>query len=130
MAGNNCLSLHVITRQSGCCSNHMIWFGSTVSLNGIARWLLDAPLSRGMTVLIRLFTGESLARNLFDPRDQLIHGLVNRHLLVDHAIHCLGPDVLVVENSEFVVLRELERHGAARILVAYRLAVAVLSPER
>src|SRR6266849_5968651 len=74
--------------------------------------------------------GRVLPRNLLDAGDQLVDGLVNRHLLVDHAIHCLGPDVLVVENGEFVVLGELKRHGAARILVMYRFAVAVLGPER
>src|SRR5215475_10426740 len=70
------------------------------------------------------------ARNLLDARNQFVDSFLNRHLLVDDAIHCLGPDGFVVENGEFVVLRELERHSAARILVVYRFAVAVLGPER
>src|SRR5260370_38766807 len=68
-------------------------------------------------------------RNLLYAGDQLVHGLVHRHFLVDHAIHRFGPDVLVVENGEFVVLGELKRDRAARILVVDRFAVAVLGPE-
>src|SRR5260370_35648794 len=68
-------------------------------------------------------------RNLLDAGDQLVHGLVHRHLLVDHAIHRFGPDVLVVENGEFVVLGELKRDRAARIVGVDRFAVAGLGPE-
>ena len=44
-------------------------------------------------------------------------------LLVDDAVHRLGPDVLVVEDRELVVLGEFERHRAGAELVVHRLAV-------
>ena len=47
-----------------------------------------------------------------------------------HAVHRLGPDILVVEDGELVVLGELERHRAGLELVVHRLAVPVRLPER
>src|SRR4051794_5829063 len=38
-----------------------------------------------------------LTCDLLDARDQLVDGLLDRHLLADHAVHRLGPDVLIVE---------------------------------
>ena len=51
------------------------------------------------------------------------------HLLVDDAVHRLGPDVLVVEDRELVVLRELEGHRAVLVLVVDRLPVRIGLPE-
>src|SRR5262249_20784246 len=71
-----------------------------------------------------------LPRDFLQPCDQLVHGLVDRGLLGDHAVHRLGPDILVVENRELPVLGEVERRGAAGELVVDRLAVAIGLPER
>src|SRR5215216_1882401 len=43
------------------------------------------------------------ARDLLDAGDHFVHRLVDGNLLVDHAAHRLGPDILVVENGELVV---------------------------
>src|SRR6266498_5399117 len=67
---------------------------------------------------------------LLDAGDHLVDRGLDRHLLVHYTVHGLGPDVLVVENSELVVLGELERHGAGVELLVDRLAVRVLLPER
>ena len=71
-----------------------------------------------------------LARDLLDAGDHLVDRLVDRHLLVDDAVHRLGPDVLVVEHRELVVLGELERRRAGLELVVHGLAVRVGLPER
>jgi hypothetical protein len=49
----------------------------------------------------------SSARDLLDACDHLVDRLVDRDLLVDDAVHRLGPDVLVVEDCELVVLGEV-----------------------
>src|SRR6266536_2650759 len=67
---------------------------------------------------------------LLDAGDHLVDRGLDRHLLVHYTVHGLGPDVLVVENSELVVLGELESHGAGVELLVDRLAVRVLLPER
>src|SRR5271168_1795258 len=71
-----------------------------------------------------------LPRDLLDPRDQFVDRLLDRHLFADDAVHCLRPDVLVVQNRELVVLRKIERLGAAGELVVDRSAMAVGLPER
>src|SRR5947199_1420500 len=69
-------------------------------------------------------------RDLLDAGDQFVDGLVDRHLLAHHAVHRLGPDVLVVQNRELPVLGEVERCGAAGELIVHRLAMPVSLPER
>ncbi len=69
------------------------------------------------------------SRHLLDAGDQFVDGLVHRHLLADHAVHRLGPDVLVVQDGELPVLGEVERRGAAGELVPDRLAMPVRLPE-
>src|SRR5918997_6890284 len=64
------------------------------------------------------------ARDLLDAGDHLVDGLVDRDLLAHDAVRGLGPDVLVIEHRELVVLGELERHGAGLVLLVDRLAVA------
>src|SRR2546427_1752164 len=53
-----------------------------------------------------------------------------RPLVVGDAVDRFGPDVLVVEDRELVVLGELERHRAGRELVVHDLAVRVVGPDR
>src|SRR4051794_20680364 len=72
----------------------------------------------------------TLARNLLEPRNQFVDGLFDRHLLADHAVHRLGPDILIVQDGELVVPGEVERLGAAGELGVDRLAMAVSLPER
>src|SRR5450755_2724284 len=74
--------------------------------------------------------GMALARDLLDAGDQLIDGLVHRHLFAHHAVHRLGPDVLVIQDGELVILGEVERRRAARELSVDRLAMTVSLPER
>src|SRR5260370_37961252 len=96
------------------------------------RWrfgLLDRPPSRAMTVSRRP-ASSPLPRDLLDAGDQFVDGLVDRHLLAHHAVHGLGPDVLVVQDGELVVLGEVERYRAAGELGIDRLAMAVGLPER
>src|ERR1700730_19381888 len=69
-------------------------------------------------------------RDLLDAGDQFIDGLVDRDLLTDHAIHRLGPGVLIVQDGELVVPGEVEWLGAAGELGVDRLAMAVSLPER
>src|SRR4051812_23964637 len=57
------------------------------------------------------------ARDRLDAGDHLVHRLVDRHLLVHHAIHRLRPYVLVVQNRELVVPGEFERHRAGMELL-------------
>src|ERR1700738_4399516 len=71
-----------------------------------------------------------LPRDLLDAGDQFVDGLVDRHFLAHHAVHRLGPDVLVVEDGELVVLGEVERYRAAGELGIDRLAMTVGLPER
>src|SRR5262245_19719063 len=71
-----------------------------------------------------------LAGDLLDAAVHLVNGLVDGHLLVDDAVCRLRPDVLVVEDRELVVLRELEGHGAVLVLVVDRPAVRIGLPER
>ena len=70
------------------------------------------------------------ARHFLDAGDQLVDRLVDRHLLVDHPVHRLGPGVLVVQDGELLVLGELERQRAGLELVVHRLAMLVGLPER
>src|SRR3982751_5867283 len=56
-----------------------------------------------------------------DALDHLVDRLVHRHLVAHDAVHCLGPNVLVVEDGELVVLREFEGHRAGSVLVVDRL---------
>src|SRR6478609_2633473 len=72
----------------------------------------------------------TLTRDLLDAGDQFVDGLVDRHLLAHHAVHRLGPDVLVVEDRELPVLGEVERRGAAGELIVHRLAMPVSLPPR
>src|SRR5215468_10689389 len=74
--------------------------------------------------------GSTSTRDLLDAGDQLVNGLVDRDLLADHAVHRLGPDVLVVQDGELPVLGEVERRGAAGELVVDRLAMTIGLPER
>src|SRR6201986_4823381 len=76
------------------------------------------------------FCTTAFPRDLLDAGDQFVDGLVDRHLFADHAVHRLGPDVLVVEDGELPVLGEVERRGAAGELVVDRLAMAIGLPER
>src|SRR5712664_4601925 len=69
-------------------------------------------------------------RNLLDAGDQFVDGLVDRDFFAHHAVHRLGPDVLVVQDGELVVLREVERRRAAGELGVDRLAMTVGLPER
>src|SRR5882762_5055914 len=73
---------------------------------------------------------QELARDFLEAGDQLVDRLLDRDLLADHAVHRLGPDVLVVEDRELPVLGEVERRGAAGELGPDRLAVSVSLPER
>src|SRR5450631_1592125 len=70
------------------------------------------------------------ARDGLDARDHFVNGFVDRHFFADDAIHGLGPDVLVVDDREFVVLGEFEGHRPRGVLVVHRLAMAVRLPER
>src|SRR5450755_318466 len=72
----------------------------------------------------------ALTCDFFNAGDQFVDGLFHRHLLADHAVHRLGPDVLVVQDRKLVVLGELERHRAVHELVVDRLAMTVTLPER
>src|SRR5262249_57805262 len=74
--------------------------------------------------------GSTRTRNTLDAGDQFVNGLVDRDFLADHAVHRLGPGVLVVQNGELPVLGEVERRGAAGELVVDRLAMPVGLPER
>src|SRR5215471_12028041 len=76
------------------------------------------------------FDLQGSARDLLEAGDQFVDGLVNRYLLAHHAVHRLGPDVLVIEDGELVVLGEVERQCAAGELAIDRLAVTVGLPER
>src|SRR3954471_11426589 len=71
----------------------------------------------------------SLAGDLLDAGDHLVHGLVDGNLLVEHPVRRLRPHILVIENRELVVLDELEGHRAGLVLVVDRLAMPVLLPE-
>src|SRR5215475_2310896 len=73
---------------------------------------------------------ESRACDFLDAGNQLVRRLLNRNLLADHAVHRLGPDVLVVRDGELPVLGEIERRGASLELVIDRLAMPVGLPER
>src|ERR1700722_12791639 len=77
-----------------------------------------------------MLTAPALPRDLLDARDQLVDRLLHRDLLADDAVHRLGPDILVVQNRELVVLGEIKRLGAAGELCIDRLAMAVVLPER
>src|SRR5215475_3476173 len=72
---------------------------------------------------------ESRACDFLDAGNQLVRRLLNRNLLADHAVHGLGPDVLVVQDGELPVLGEIKRRGAALELVVDRLAMPVGLPE-
>src|SRR5947207_8008650 len=82
------------------------------------------------TILSRRPASFTSTRDLLDAGDQFVDGLVDRHLLAHHAVHRLGPDVLVVQNRELPVLGEVERRGAAGKLIVHRLAMPVSLPER
>src|ERR1700720_2085956 len=69
-------------------------------------------------------------RDLLDADDQFVDGLVDRDLFAHHPVHRLGPDVLVVQDGELVVLGEVERRRAAGELGIDRLAMPVGLPER
>jgi hypothetical protein len=69
-------------------------------------------------------------RDLLDAGDQFVDGFVDRDLLAHHPVHCLGPDVLVVEDGKLVVPDEVERQRAAGELRIDRLAMMVGLPER
>src|SRR5579871_6335558 len=71
-----------------------------------------------------------LARDFLDAGNQFVHRLVDRDFFADHAVHRLGPDILVVQDGELPVLGEVERRGAAHELVVDRLAMLVGLPER
>src|SRR5947199_5984335 len=89
------------------------------------------PAFAGTTDILSRRPASSIStRDLLDAGDQFVDGLVDRHLLAHHAVHRLGPDVLVVQNSELPVLGEVERRGSAGKLGMDRLAVAVGLPER
>src|SRR5258706_11776255 len=70
-----------------------------------ARSPFDSPRTNGPY-------SRCLPRDRLDARDHLVDRLVHRHLFTDDAVHRLGPDVLVVDDRELVVLGELERHRA------------------
>src|SRR5262249_48413113 len=70
------------------------------------------------------------ARHLLDAGDQLVDRLVDRHLLIDDAVHRLARGVLFVEKGDLMVLGDLEGHGARLELVVPRLAMLVGEPER
>src|SRR3984893_11276890 len=72
----------------------------------------------------------SSARDFLDAGDQFVDGFIDRHFLAHHAVHRLGPDVLVVQDGELVVLGKVERLRASGELVIDRLAMAVGLPER
>src|SRR5882757_11553097 len=72
----------------------------------------------------------ALTRDFLEAGDQFVDGLFDRHLLADHAVHRLGPDILIVQDGELVVPGEVERLGAAGELGVDRLAMAVSLPER
>src|SRR5437773_1474166 len=89
------------------------------------------PAFAGTThILSRRPASSTSTRDLLDAGDQFVDGLVDRHLLAHHAVHRLGPDVLVVQNRELPVLGQVERRGAAGELVVHRLAMTVSLPER
>src|SRR6187402_150606 len=89
------------------------------------------PAFAGTTVILsRRSASSTSTRDLLDAGDQFVDGLVDRHLLAHHAVHRLGPDVLVVEDRELPVLGEVERRGAAGELIVHRLAMPVSLPER
>src|SRR5438128_9040294 len=90
---------------------------------------MDCFASLAMTVQ-RPSPGIILTRDLLDASDQFVDGLVDRDLFAHHAVHRLGPDVLVVQNGELVVLGEVERRRAAGELSIDRLAMTVSLPER
>src|SRR4029077_2924282 len=73
---------------------------------------------------------ERSARHFLDADDQLVDRLVDRHLLIHHPVHRLGPGVLVVEDGELVILGEFERRRAGLELVVDGLAMLVGLPER
>src|ERR1700758_1979540 len=97
--------------------------GSVIAIR-CALWLLGESSSKGRPLRV------SLARNFLDPGDQFVDRLLDRDLLADHAIHRLGPDVLVVQNRELPILGEVEGHRASHKLVIDGLAMAVSLPER
>src|SRR5450432_3546895 len=72
----------------------------------------------------------ALTCDFLNAGDQFIDGLVHRHLLADHAIHRLGPDVLVVQDRKLVVLGEVKRLRTTLELVIDRLAMTISLPER
>src|SRR6201994_4547207 len=98
------------------------------SLLGTCEWYHLSPQERGEWE--EAACSRPLSRDFLEAGDQLVHGLVHRDLLADHAVHRLGPDVLVVEDGELPVLGEIERRGAALELVVDRLAMPVGLPER
>src|SRR5476649_1682816 len=69
------------------------------------------------------------ARNLFDAGYHLVNGLLDCDLVSNNPVHCLSPHVLVIENSELVVLRELERCRAGFELVVYRPEMTIGLPK-
>src|SRR5690348_13041474 len=85
-----------------------------------------------MLHLFPLWRGEGksrLARDFLDAGDQFVDGFLDRDLFADHAVHSLGPDVLVVQDGELPVLGEIKRRGAALELIVDRLAMPVRLPE-
>src|ERR1700744_6779924 len=85
---------------------------------------------RAMDCFAALAMTAWLPRDFLDTRDQFVDRLVDWNLLAHHAVHRLGPGVLVVQDGELVVLDEVERRGAAHELGIDRLAVMVGLPER
>src|SRR3981081_1140838 len=59
-------------------------------------------------MLLRRPASFALTRDLLDAGDQFVDRLVHRHLFAHYAVHRLGPDVLVIQNGELVVLGEVE----------------------
>src|SRR6218665_214997 len=78
--------------------------------------LSTGPLSGAMRVMAARRGGGGcgglLRRHGLDARDHLVDRLVHRYFVGDDAVHRLGPDVLVVQGGEFVVLGELEGRSA------------------
>ena len=72
----------------------------------------------------------------YQPATALMRAIISSTALstgtfsLSDAVHRLGPDVLVVQHRELVVLREFERHRAGRELVVDRQAMRIGLPER
>src|SRR5918997_6484083 len=114
-----------ITTGRCCCAR------SSTSIFQNGRRGVWVPAFAGTTdILSRRPVSSRSPRDLLDASDQFVDGLVDRHLLAHHAVHRLGPDVLVVQDRELPVLGEVERRGAARELIVHRLAMPVSLPER